>query len=96
MSRRKNHPYEDFPLPSHLEIALWVVGLMCVPIGMWWFINEITSSAETLGAMLGVSVDPRGIVDSAQSLIWIFGLIMGVRVRCSLRRIVVDRLNKAF
>lgn len=96
MSRRHVCLQEDFPLPWPVEVGLWVFGLMCVPLGMWWFINEITSPAETLGAILGVSVDTQGIIGSAQPLIWLFGFLVGVRVRCWLRRIVVHQLNRAF
>ena len=95
MSRRRRDQYDDFSLPWELEIPFWVIALVCVPIAMWWFTNEITSPAEMLGTMLGVTVDARGIVESAQPLIWIFGLIVGVRVRFWLLRIVVDQLKKA-
>ena len=95
MSRRHSQSLCDFPLPWQLELGFWVIGLMCVPVAMWWFINEITSPAETFAAILGVRADTQPIVDSAQPFIWLFGFIVGVRVRCWLRRIVVDQLNKA-
>lgn len=94
MSRRRRQSHDDFPLPWQLEVVFWVIGILCVPIAMWWFINKITSPAEVLGAVLAAPVDTRGIVEAVQPLIWIFGLIVGVGVRCWLRRIVVDRLNR--
>lgn len=94
MSRRRFHSHEDFPLPWHLEVFFWVVGLACVPIAIWWFINEITSPAATFGALFGVPVETQGIVDSAQPMIWLFGLLVGVRIRCWLRRAVLNRLNQ--
>lgn len=95
MSRRHSYLDEDFPLPWPLEVAFWVFGLICGLLAMWWLTWEITSPAETLGAMLGVPVESQGMLDAAQPLIWLFGLIVGVRVRCWLRRIFVDLLNKA-
>ena len=95
MSRRRRDQFDDFALPWELEIPFWLIGIVCVPIAMWWLTSEITSPAETLGTMLRVTVDTRGIVESAEPLIWISGLIVGIRVRCWLRRLVVDRLNRA-
>ncbi len=94
MSRRRNYSQEDFPLPWQLEAVFWLIGLLSVPIAMWWFINEITSPGRTLGVMLGVPVETQSLVDSFRVFIWIFPLLIGVRVRCALRRAVVDRLNR--
>lgn len=95
MSRRHSYSDEDSPLPWPLEVAFWVFGLICGLLAMWWLSGEVTSPAETLGKILGVPVESQGIVDSAQPLIWLFGLVVTVRGRCWLRRVFVDRLNKA-
>jgi hypothetical protein len=96
MSRRHSYLDEDFPLPWPLEVAFWVFGLICGLLAMWWLTSEIISRAETLGTMLGVHIESRSFVDSAQPLIWLFGFVVFVRVRCWLRRIVVNSMNKAF
>lgn len=72
----------------------WIVGIVCVPLGMWWITNEITSPATMFGQMLGVTVDTQNLVESFRPVILLFGLIVGWRVRCGLRRVIVNRLNR--
>lgn len=94
MRRRRTQATATFPLPWPLEVVFWVIGLACVPVAIWWLVNEITSPAETFGAILGVPVESQGIVESAQPLIWLFGFAVGVRVRFWVRGLFVDRLNR--
>src|SRR5260370_14999493 len=86
----------SFLLPWQVELALWFFGLICVPIGMWWFTNEITSPATMLGEMLRVPVDTQKFVEPFRPMIWIFGALVGWRVRCWLRRMLVQRLIGLF
>ena len=94
MRRPRFQQPETFPLPWQLEAIFWLIGLACVPFAIWWLVNEMTSPAETFGAILGLRVESQGIVDSVQPLIWLFGFVVGVRVRCWVRGVVVDRLNR--
>ena len=47
-----------------------------------------------LGEMLGVPIETQTIVAPFKPMIVIFGVIVGWRVRCWLRRTVTDKLNK--
>ena len=94
MPRRDRYPHEDFPLPWQIEGIFWFIGILCVPLGMWWMLNEITSPAVMFSDVLGVAVNTQPIVDVARPFMWIFGLLIGIRVRCWLRNVVVDHLNK--
>jgi len=61
---------------------------------MYWFTKEITSPATMLGQLFNIPVDVQPIVTAFRPMIWIFGVIIGWRVRCWLRRSIVDRLNR--
>ena len=84
----------DWPLPWQVELVFWLVGLVGVPIGMWWLTSEVTSPATMLGKMMGVTVDTQSFVEPFKPLILVFGVLFGVRVRCLLRRAILDRLNR--
>ena len=88
---RRGEP--EFPLPWQIELVFWIIGLICVPMGMWWITNEITSPATMFGQMLGVEVKP-GLAEPFLPMIVIFGLIFGWRVRWWLRRVLTDRLDR--
>jgi hypothetical protein len=94
MSRRRNHLQEDIALPWQAELGFALIGLICVPFAMWWFINEITAPAQFFSEMLGAPVDLHIVVESGKPLIWIFGLIVGWRVRCWIRRQVLHRISR--
>ncbi len=94
MRRRRKPAHDRFPLPWQLELVCWVIGIASVPFAVWWFINEISSPAETFAEMLGVSIDTQPIIDSARPLIWVFAFIVIVRVRCWLRRMIANRLSE--
>ena len=93
MARRRNHDKTEWPLPWPIELLFWVVGLVRVPLGMWWMTNEITSPATMFGQILGIEVDTRPMVEPFKLWILLFGLLVGWRVRCWLRRTVLRRLN---
>ena len=95
MSRRVRSRQElDWPLPWQIEVGLAVIGLICVPFGMYWFTKEITSPATMLGQLFNIPVDVQPLITAFRPMIWIFGVIIGWRVRCWLRRSIVDRLNR--
>lgn len=98
MSRRKRYRGSEddpgFPLPWPIELVFWIIGLICVPIGMWWITNEVTSPATLFGQMLGVEVKTKALVEPFMPMIVIFGLIVGWRVRCWLRRRVINKLEQ--
>jgi hypothetical protein len=94
MARRRHREESEWPLPWQIEIIFWIVGLLCVPLGIWWITNEITSPATMFGQMLGVTVDTQNIVEPFRPAILLFGLIIGWRVRCGLRRMLVDKLDR--
>jgi hypothetical protein len=81
-------------LPWPIELGFGVIGLVCIPIGMWWITNEITSPAAMLGEILGVTVETQSFVEPFKPIIWLFGLLVGWRVRCRLRRMFNHQLNK--
>ena len=93
MRRLRKHEEQEWTLPWQIETVFWVVGLFCIPIGVWWITNEITSPATMLGELLGVTVETSNIVEPFRPLILLFGLFVGWRVRCWLRRMFVQRLN---
>jgi hypothetical protein len=93
VGRRSKHEEQEWTLPWQIEVVFWVVGLFCIPIGVWWITNEITSPATMLGEMLGVTVETQNIVEPLRPFILLFGLLVGWRVRCWLRRMFVQRLN---
>jgi hypothetical protein len=94
MRRRRRYPDQEFPLPWQIEGIFWFIGLLCVPLGMWWMLNEITTPAAMFSDMLGIAVDTQPVVEVAPPLIWIVGILLGVRIRCWLRTVVVEQLNK--
>jgi hypothetical protein len=61
---------------------------------MYWFTMEITSPATMLGQVVNMPVDVQPIVTAFKPMIWIFGLIIGWRVRCWLRRVAIHQLNR--
>jgi hypothetical protein len=93
MNRRYSHSYEDFALPWQLEVALWVLGLICGLLARWLVMYAITSRAAAFGMTLGVRVETQTIIGPVQPLLWVFALIVGVRIRCWLRRIVIKRVS---
>jgi hypothetical protein len=63
MSRRIRSQDEfDWPLPWQVEVGLAVIGLICVPFGMYWFTKEITSPATMLGQVFNIQVDVQPII----------------------------------
>jgi hypothetical protein len=95
MSRRIRSRYElNWPLPWQIEVAFAVIGVICIPFGMYWFTMEITSPATMLGQVVNMPVDVQPIVTAFKPMIWIFGLIIGWRVRCWLRRVAIHQLNR--
>jgi hypothetical protein len=94
VGRRVRSDKLDWRLPWQIELALCFWGLICVPIGMWWFTNEITSPATMLGEMFNVPVDTQRFIEPFESMVLVFGVLVGWRVRCWLRRALVDRLNR--
>jgi hypothetical protein len=94
MSRRSRIRFEvEWQLPWQIEVILCVIGLICVPFGMWWITNEITSPATMFGQILGVTVNIENIVEPFRPAILLFGLLVGWRVRCWLRRMIGKRLS---
>jgi hypothetical protein len=95
MRRRKRAQGElNWPVPWQVELGFAVIGLICVPLGMYWFVNEITSPAAMVGQAFNFPVDVQPMVTAVQPMTWIFGLIIGWRVRCWLRRRVIKQLNR--
>jgi hypothetical protein len=84
----------DWPLPWQIELACGIIGLICVPLGMCWFVQEITSPATMLGQIFNVRVDVEPILTALRPMVGIFGVIVGWRVRCWLRCNFVRRLNR--
>ena len=81
-------------MPWQIELVFWVVGLLCIPVGIWWITKEITSPATVFGEMLGVTVDTQNLVEPFRPVILLFGLLVGWRVRCWLRQTLVKKLDK--
>jgi hypothetical protein len=94
MDRHRTHQHYELPLPWQIELGLWLVGLLCIPFGMWWITNEITSPATMFGEMLGVTVNIQNLVEPFRPVILLFGLLIGWRVRCWLRRALVEPLDR--
>lgn len=81
------------PLPWPLEAVFWFLGLVCIPLAMWWFVGEITTPAATFAKSFNVQIDLSPIIAACKPMTLIFGIIFGLKVRFAVRRWFVRRVE---
>jgi hypothetical protein len=86
MRRPRQHESQAILLPWPLE-ALFVIADVLSTLGAtWWFVGEIRSPALQLEKIFGVPVDVQPVITAFTPLMWIAGVVFGLRAWLALRR----------